>query len=112
MAAGSLLIAPDAIPNPESRVPSPESRAPSEPFERRFAMQEAETLAFLHTDDRDFPVWWTAHPEQAPIVVAWCGGPDAARLSERSAEQLRVTAVSSLAKSLRLSRARMDGLIE
>ena len=75
-------------------------------------MQEAETLTLLHTDDRDFPVWWTAHPEQAPTVVAWCGGPDAARLSERSAEQLRATAVSSLAKSLRLSRARMDGLIE
>ena len=36
---------------------------------------------FLHPSDEPLQVLWTAEPTRWPLVVAWCGGPDAAALS-------------------------------
>ncbi len=37
--------------------------------------------AFLHAPECPFPTFWTAVPLRAPLLVAWAGGPRAARLS-------------------------------
>jgi monoamine oxidase len=37
--------------------------------------------AFFHTPNSDFRTFWTQLPTRAPLLVAWAGGPRAARLS-------------------------------
>ena len=37
--------------------------------------------AFFHAPNSDFRTFWTQLPLRAPLLVAWCGGPTAARLS-------------------------------
>jgi monoamine oxidase len=37
--------------------------------------------AFFHAPNTDFPTFWTQLPLRAPLLVAWAGGPKAARLS-------------------------------
>jgi monoamine oxidase len=71
-----------------------------------------DTLSFLHTVDPDFPTWWTAYPNRAPIVVGWCGGPRARRLSQLRADDLESRAISSLARQLHISRQRLRSLVE
>lgn len=47
------------------------------------APHDRERLTFLHTDDPDLPVWWTSHPMRTPLLVAWAGGPLAARIGRK-----------------------------
>ena len=49
-----------------------------------------ETLSFLFTFRRSPPVWWTPHPEARalPTLTGWAGGPGAAKLIGRDAEEL------------------------
>jgi monoamine oxidase len=83
----------------------------SEWFARRAGSDELDTLSFLHTSDADFPVWWTAYPFRLPLIVAWCGGPGAGRLAELGPEEIQRRAAASLARQLRLSRARVRRLV-
>jgi monoamine oxidase len=71
-----------------------------------------DTLSFLHSNDADFPTWWTAYPTRAPIMVGWRGGPEARRLAQLRADELESRAVSSLARQLHISRQRMRSLVE
>ncbi len=52
-----------------------------EPFWETVAGGRYRDAAFFHVKDQDFPTFWTALPERAPILVAWTGGPRAERLS-------------------------------
>jgi monoamine oxidase len=71
-----------------------------------------DNLSFLHSSDPDFPTWWTSYPLRTPVIVGWCGGPAARRLSELPVDQLESRAVTSLARQLRISRQRLRSLLE
>jgi monoamine oxidase len=60
-------------------------------------------MLFLHTMEQPFPVWWTALDPDAPLLTAWAGGPQAARLPATEAELVDV-AIASLAAGLDLTR--------
>jgi monoamine oxidase len=51
--------------------------------------------AFLHAPGARFPTFWTALPARAPVIVAWCAGPPAARLRGLSREALLEAALES-----------------
>jgi monoamine oxidase len=60
-----------------------------------------DTLSFLHgTSDADFPIWWTTYPVRSPLLVGWCGGPNALRLGGLKPGQLEGAALRSLAMLL------------
>jgi monoamine oxidase len=44
--------------------------------------------SFFHAPGKVFPTFWTALPARAPLLNAWVGGPSAARLSERTDEEI------------------------
>jgi monoamine oxidase len=55
--------------------------------------------AFFHSAAGVFPTLWTSLPARAPLLVAWAGGPNAARLSNRSDDEL-VQAATDCVRSL------------
>jgi monoamine oxidase len=69
-------------------------------------------LSFLHTRDRDLPIWWTAFPVRAPILVGWCGGPKAAALAALDREAIEDRARQALAREMRMRRAELDRLVD
>jgi monoamine oxidase len=52
--------------------------------------------AFFHSARTAFPTFWTALPMRMPLLIAWAGGPKAARLSKRRNADLVRQAVASL----------------
>jgi monoamine oxidase len=76
----------------------------SERFRRRAKSQDLDRLAFLHTADPDFPVWWTAYPVSAPSIVAWTGNGRARELASLDEEQIVDRAVAALAREFELQR--------
>ena len=54
-------------------------------------------VSFFHSPKAAFPTFWTALPERAPLLIAWAGGPNAARLSGAAAPDIVHQAVTSLA---------------
>jgi len=83
----------------------------SERFVRRTKRQDLDRLSFLHTQDPDFPVWWTSYPVDAPMLIAWCGGPRGKELSTMSEEEAANRAVASLARQFGLSRREAGRLV-
>ena len=69
-------------------------------------------LSFLHSQDEDFDVWWTAYPLKVPVIVGWRGGPDARRLSQMPRDELEARAVRSLARHLNTSPRRLHAMVE
>jgi monoamine oxidase len=69
-----------------------------ERYVRRTGSQNLDRLAFLHTTDPDFPVWWTAYPVVAPLLIGWVGGPQARRLASLGDDEIRARAVRALAR--------------
>jgi len=53
-------------------------------------------VTFFHSRQAPFPTFWTALPLRAPLLVAWAGGPRAARLSGKSTDELAALAVTTL----------------
>jgi monoamine oxidase len=69
-----------------------------------------ETLSFLIAPTELPSAWWSPMPHQAPVLVAWAGGPKAQSLlrlvtQDGDAGALRDRCLSSLAKMLGRSRA-------
>jgi len=52
--------------------------------------------AFFHSPGQAFPTFWTARPMRAPLLNAWAGGPQAARLSGASDSDITHQALHSL----------------
>ena len=65
-------------------------------------------LAFLHPAGDDMPVCWTAYPTNAPLLVAWFGGPDAEALGRLGREEIEERAVAALARRLHVARRRFE----
>ena len=81
-------------------------------FSARGRRLDLDSMSFLHTSDRDFPVWWTANPFQSPLLVAWCGGPDARRLAQIDRRALELRAISRLSAHLGMPIRRLTALVE
>jgi monoamine oxidase len=71
-----------------------------------------DTMGFLHTSDEHFPIWWTAYPVRAPIIVGWHGGPGAMSLAQRASEELEDIAIASLARQCGLAPRRVRDMVE
>lgn len=69
-------------------------------------------MSFLQSTDDDVPIWWTAAPVRAPIMVGWAGGPKAARLVAGGAAEVEARAIGALARQLGIRRRRLEGLVE
>lgn len=52
--------------------------------------------SFFHAPDAPFPTLWTALPVRVPLLVAWAGGPYAARLGNATASTLTRQALRSV----------------
>jgi monoamine oxidase len=53
-------------------------------------------MGFLFADT-PVPTWWTQLPHPAPVLTGWLAGPEAARYQAMTEDQLRNTALQSLA---------------
>jgi len=69
-------------------------------------------LSFLHSTDDDVPVWWTASPVRAPLLVGWAGGPKAARLAQAGPSELEDRVLGAIARQLGVRRQRLASLVE
>jgi monoamine oxidase len=52
--------------------------------------------SFFHSPGAAFPTFWTTLPERVPLLVAWAGGPKAARLARAAAPDIVREAAASL----------------
>jgi monoamine oxidase len=72
-------------------------------------------LVFLHVPGAPVPVFWTLAPLDAPLLVGWAGGPDAARLAGRPERAILHAALRSAARGLGSTSAaleeRLDGAV-
>jgi monoamine oxidase len=84
----------------------------SDRLARRMRAGSLDTLSFLHTADSDFPVWWTAYPLHAPVIVGWRGGPGAHRLAQLRPEEIEECAMASLARQLSIPLSRIRRMVE
>jgi monoamine oxidase len=84
----------------------------SEEVGRKVGDEETDALGFLHSSDPDFPVWWTAYPVRAPVIIGWRGGPGARRLSHLPPDGIEARAIASLARHLKTTTRRMQSMVE
>jgi len=66
-------------------------------------------FGFLHSDEPEFPVWWSEAP--APLLVGWAGGAKAERLAGLAATEIFQRALQALARVLRVDPAALAGLV-
>lgn len=77
-------------------------------FARRVGAPSLDRMTFLQSRrPLAFRVWWTAYPVTAPLLVAWCGGAQAAVIARHPARTLEQLAVASLASIFGMSAARL-----
>jgi monoamine oxidase len=67
------------------------------PFWEELDRARYRDVSFFHSPEAAFPTFWTALPERAPLLIAWAGGPNAARLSGAATPEIVRQAVTSLA---------------
>ena len=61
-------------------------------------------LAFVQPADTHMPVCWTAYPTNAPLLIAWYGGPEGEWLARRTREEIEERAIKALAGRLHIPR--------
>lgn len=61
-------------------------------------------MAFVQPSDNHMPVCWTAYPANAPLLIAWYGGPEAESLARRPTEEIEQRAMIDVANRLHLPR--------
>ena len=64
-----------------------------EPFWEELAGGKWRKASFFHSPQADFPTLWTARPARDATLVAWAGGPKAARLAGSGAEAMERAAL-------------------
>jgi len=84
----------------------------AEEFGQKIGDEETDALSFLHSNDADFPVWWTAYPVRASVIIGWRGGPGARGLAHLPPDEIEARAIASLARHLRMTRRQMRGMVE
>ena len=68
--------------------------------------------ALLHAPGETFPTFWTARPAMAPVLIAWAGGPSAARLADSEGARIVEQACDSLALLVGTKRERVHDELE
>jgi len=66
------------------------------PFWEELDAARYRDVSFFHSPEAAFPTFWSALPERAPLLIAWAGGPNAARLSGAATPEIVRQAVTSL----------------
>ncbi|MDB4878528.1 MAG: amine oxidase [Gemmatimonadetes bacterium] len=84
----------------------------SEWYAKQIGKQNLDTLSFLHTQDEHFPIWWSAYPVRAPVLVGWHGGPTAAAIAQLALEEIEALAIASLARQFAISPKKMRDMVE
>lgn len=69
-------------------------------------------MAFLHSPETAVPVWWTALPVRAPVLVGWAGGTAADSLTGKGTDFVIESALESLTRVLGVARADVEGQFE
>jgi monoamine oxidase len=69
-------------------------------------------MSFVHWRDGALPTWWTTLPLRTAVLTGWAGGPKADALSGRGDAHAFDQAVRTLATIARLSRRRIESLVE
>jgi monoamine oxidase len=77
-------------------------------LEQRLGATGLDQLGFLHTTDATFHTWWSAYPDTAPLLVAWCGGPAARALSGLTTPDVATRALRTLALAIGLPLPRLQ----
>jgi monoamine oxidase len=75
----------------------------SERFKRRTKSQDLDRFAFLQSADPDFPVWWTAYPVSAPVLIAWTGSTRARELASLEEAEVIDRAIGALGRQFGLA---------
>ena len=65
-------------------------------FWERAAGGGCRDATFFHVPDAPFPTLWTALPVRLPLLVAWAGGPRAARLAGAGRDEVLKVALASV----------------
>ncbi|MGQ0560275.1 MAG: flavin monoamine oxidase family protein [Gemmatimonadota bacterium] len=76
----------------------------------RFWERKLDELAYVHTPERPFNVWWTQYPLRAPLLVGWSGGPPAVELQGDG--DIESVALSELARAFGTRRSRLEKLVD
>ena len=64
----------------------------------RLAVKRLDQTSFIQSSGRlPFPVWWSMYPVDAPLLIAWRGGPVATEMSRLPVHELERQAIASLA---------------
>jgi monoamine oxidase len=67
---------------------------------------------FVHAQDADIPVWWTASPSRAPILTGWAGGPKAEALFDQGEDMRIDRTLNALAHVFGIGRREVDENLE
>ena len=67
-------------------------------------------MSFLHSDDPQFPTWWSQAPRMSAVLAGWSAGPHGLELSGKSEEEVIECAMTSLATLLHVERDRLQEL--
>jgi monoamine oxidase len=76
----------------------------------RFWEKKVEDLAYVHTPERPFNVWWTMYPVRALVLTGWAGGPPAVELMQSG--DVEEIAVRELARAFGMRRERVESLVD
>jgi len=67
-------------------------------------------LSFIHADDLRMPVWWSAYPVRAPLLIGWAGGPQTRQIMSLGHEAVEHIALDVLATQLGMGRRKLQQL--
>lgn len=74
--------------------------------------QSLSEMVFLHSPETALPVWWTALPVRAPVLVGWAGGAAADGVACKGNDFVIESALESLTRSLGAARSDVEGQLE
>jgi monoamine oxidase len=70
----------------------------SRPFWAEIDDGKHRDVAFFHEQGAPFPTFWTTLPVRAPVLIAWSGGPKAAKLLAQNTDEVLRSALASVAE--------------
>jgi monoamine oxidase len=69
-------------------------------------------IGFVRIPDSDFSVWWAPAPLQAPLAVAWSGGPAAAVLAQKKSSEIVAIALRDLSRGLGVPQGQLEARVQ